>query len=43
MAIAKRMGVNYDELLKVNGVDDPKRLKIGQVLKLPVRTKPAAH
>jgi LysM repeat protein len=43
VAIAKRMGVNYDELLKVNGVDDPKRLKIGQVLKLPVRTKPAAH
>jgi LysM repeat protein len=43
VAIAKRMGVNYDELLKINGVDDPKRLKIGQVLKLPVRTKPAAH
>ena len=43
VAIAKRMGVNYDELLKVNGVDDPKRLKIGQVLKLPVRTKPAAN
>jgi LysM repeat protein len=43
VAIAKRMGVNYDELLKVNGVDDPKRLKIGQVLKLPVRTKPSAN
>jgi LysM repeat protein len=39
VVIAKRMGVNYDELLKLNGVDDPKRLKIGQVLKLPVRTK----
>jgi LysM repeat protein len=43
VVIAKRMGVNYDELLKINGVDDPKRLKIGQVLKLPVRTKPAAN
>ena len=43
VAIAKRMGVNYDELLKINGVDDPKRLKIGQVLKLPVRTKPTAN
>jgi LysM repeat protein len=37
--IAKRMGVNYDDLLKINGVQDPKRLRIGQVLKLPVRTK----
>jgi LysM repeat protein len=43
VAIAKRMGVNYDELLKINGVDDPKRLKIGQVLKLPVRTKPTGN
>jgi LysM repeat protein len=43
VGIAKRMGVNYDELLKINGVDDPKRLKIGQVLKLPVRTKPTAN
>ena len=41
--IAKRMGVNYDELLKINGVEDPKRLKIGQVLKLPVRTKPQSN
>lgn len=43
VAIAKRMGVNYDELLKLNGVEDPKRLKIGQVLKLPVRTKPSGN
>ena len=43
VAIAKRMGVNYDELLKLNGVDDPKRLRIGQVLKLPVRTKPTGN
>ena len=39
VAIAKRMGVNYEELLKLNGVEDPKRLKPGQVLKLPVRIK----
>jgi LysM repeat protein len=43
VAIAKRMGVNYDELLKLNGVEDPKRLKIGQVLKLPVRTKSSGN
>jgi len=41
--IAKRMGVNYDDLLKVNGVQDPKKLQIGQVLKLPVRTKTAGN
>ena len=42
VAIAKRMGVNYEDLLKINGLD-PKRLQIGQVLKLPVRTKPSAN
>jgi LysM repeat protein len=41
--IAKRLGVNYDELLKLNGVDNPKKLQIGQVLKLPVRTKSNGH
>jgi LysM repeat protein len=43
VVIAKRLGVNYDELLKLNGVDNPKKLQIGQVLKLPVRTKPNGH
>jgi LysM repeat protein len=43
VAIAKRMGVNYEELLRLNGVDNPKRIQIGQVLKLPVRTKANGH
>ena len=37
VAIAKRMNVNYEEMLKLNAIDDPKKLKIGQVLKLPVK------
>ena len=45
VAIAKKCGVNYEELLKLNGVEDPKKLQIGQVLKLPAKksTEPAAH
>ena len=45
VAIAKKLGVGYEELLKVNGVDDPKKLQIGQVLKVPVKksAEPAAH
>jgi LysM repeat protein len=43
VVIAKRMGVSYEELLKLNGVDNPKRIQIGQVLKLPVRTKANGH
>ncbi|MEK0444853.1 MAG: LysM domain [Verrucomicrobiota bacterium] len=35
--IAKRLGVGYDELLKVNGIEDPKKLQIGQVLKVPAK------
>ena len=37
VAIAKRMNVNYEEMLKLNAIDDPKKLKIGQVLKLPAK------
>lgn len=33
--IAKKLGVHYSDLLKVNGIDDPKKLQIGQVLKVP--------
>jgi len=45
VAIAKKCGVSYEELLKLNGVEDPKKLQIGQVLKLPAKksTEPAAH
>jgi LysM repeat protein len=37
VAIAKRMNVNYEEMLKLNAIEDPKKLKIGQVLKLPAK------
>ncbi len=37
VAIAKKMGVNYDEMLKLNGVEDPKKLRIGQILKMPAK------
>lgn len=37
VTIAKKMGVNSEELLKLNGLDDPKKLQIGQVLKVPVK------
>lgn len=33
--IAKKLGVRYNDLLKVNGIDDPKKLQIGQMLKVP--------
>ena len=33
--IAKKFGVNYKELLTLNGVDDPTKLQIGQELKIP--------
>lgn len=33
--IAKKLGVTYQELLKLNGIEDPTKLQIGQVLKVP--------
>lgn len=38
-AIARRLHVNYDELLKLNKIDDPKKLQIGQKLHVPVKVK----
>lgn len=37
--IAKRFGVNYDELLKLNKIEDPRKLQIGQKLILPKKAK----
>jgi len=39
VGIAKRLHVNYDELLKLNKIDDPKKLQIGQKLHVPNRMK----
>ena len=36
--IAKKLGVGYQELLKVNSIDDPTKLQIGQILKVPGKT-----
>ncbi len=33
--IAKKFGVSYQEMLKLNKIEDPTKLQIGQVLKLP--------
>lgn len=33
--IAKKLNVNYQDLLKVNGIEDPTKLQIGQILKVP--------
>jgi LysM repeat protein len=33
--IAKKLGVTPQELLKANNIDDPTKLQIGQVLKVP--------
>jgi LysM repeat protein len=37
VGIAKKLKVSYDDLLKLNKVDDPKKLQIGQKLKVPAR------
>ena len=34
-SIAKRLGVSYKKLLEVNGITDPTKIQIGQVLQLP--------
>jgi LysM repeat protein len=33
--IARDLGVNYDDLTKLNGIKDPRKLQEGQVLKVP--------
>jgi len=35
--IAKKFGVSYQEMLALNNIEDPTKLQIGQVLKLPRR------
>jgi LysM repeat protein len=37
VAIAKKLGVSSAELLRLNNIDDPKKLQIGQTLKVPVK------
>lgn len=37
-SIAKRLHVSYTELLAVNHIDDPRKIQIGQKLKIPQKT-----
>ena len=39
MRIAKTLGVKLEDLLALNGIDDPKKLKPGQTLKVPESIK----
>lgn len=34
-AIARKLNVSYTDLLKLNNIDDPKKLQIGQALRIP--------
>lgn len=38
-SIAKKLGVSQEELLKLNAIDDPRKLQIGQVLKVPGKSR----
>ena len=41
VTIARHQHVNYDALLELNQIDDPRKLQIGQKLIIPVKpTKP---
>jgi LysM repeat protein len=39
--IAKKFKISQDELMKANGITDPKKIQIGQVLKIPVSSTKA--
>jgi LysM repeat protein len=41
IGIAHKLKVSYDALLKLNGIDDPKKLRPGQKLRVPAVGKPA--
>ncbi|MCX6966237.1 MAG: LysM domain-containing protein [Verrucomicrobia bacterium] len=43
LSIAKKLHVSYDELLKLNKIADPKKLRIGQKLHLPAKTRSTAN
>ena len=39
MTIARKFHVNYDDLLKLNKIEDPKKLRIGQKLSIPAKPR----
>jgi len=40
VTIARHFKVKYDDLIALNHIDDPRRLRIGQKLHIPVKAKP---
>ena len=40
VTIAKKLKVPYDDLMELNGIEDPRKLRIGQKLLIPKTTKP---
>lgn len=43
VTIARHFHVDYDALLQLNQIDDPRRLQIGQKLHIPKRTENSKH
>jgi len=43
VAIAKKLRVGYDDLLKLNRIEDPKKLRIGQKLHVPMKARSSAN
>ena len=43
VTIAKKFQVAYDELLKLNRIEDPKKLRPGQKLRIPIKTRVALN
>lgn len=43
VAIARKLHVAYDDLLKLNKIDDPKKLRVGQKLHVPVKARASAN
>ena len=41
--IARKFGVSYNDLIKLNHIDDPTKLRIGQKLHIPVKIKAATN
>jgi len=43
VAIAKKLRVAYDDLLKLNKIEDPTKLRIGQKLHVPIKPRASAN
>lgn len=41
--IAKKLQVSYDDLLKLNKIDDPKKLRAGQKLHIPLKVRASTN